>query len=232
MVVMRCRRILVERMTLQADAVAGNAQLGAVRLVAIAAGDAGREHLALLERAVIVDLVAHLPVGVIEPAGKRRNDVRIGKRAARDPVLGKPGAARVAQPARLGLLAQPGGCDAARGIAGPRIDGPGDIAALIETNQQSPGRVIIPAERPPALLRSRPADVTRALAVAGLAADADLREARGKAVVRRVVVLAHAGGVALGAHEVPVLVQPGPMQDVVVLDLFVRVEVEPALAAL
>ena len=64
-----------------------------------------------------------------------------------------------------------------------------------------------------------------------LAAHADLREARGKAIVGRVIVLAHAGRMALRAHEVPVLVQLGPVQNVVVLDLLVRIEMKPALAA-
>ena len=65
-----------------------------------------------------------------------------------------------------------------------------------------------------------------------LATHADFRKARGEAVVGGVIVLAHAGRMALRAHEVPVLVQPGPMQDIVVLDLLVRIEMEPALAAL
>ena len=105
MAVVRDRGILVGRVTLQADAVTGRAQLRAVRLVAIAAGDAGREHLALLERAVVVDLVQHLPVGMIEPARERRDDVRVGQRPARNPVLGEFAAARVAQAAGLDLLA-------------------------------------------------------------------------------------------------------------------------------
>ena len=67
--------------------------------------------------------------------------------------------------------------------------------------------------------------------MAGLATHADLGEAGGEAVVGGVVVLAHAGRVALGAHEVPVLVQLGPVQDVAVLDLLVGIEMEPALAA-
>ena len=37
---------------------------------------------------------------------------------------------------------------------------------------------------------------------------------------------------ALGAHEIPVLVQLGPVQHVVVADVFVRIEMKPALAAL
>ena len=119
-----------------------------------------------------------------------------------------------------------------RGIAGLRIDRPGDIAPFVEANEQPLVAVFDLAERPPALLGLRPGDVPRPLPVTGLAADADFRPGRGEAIVLRIVVLAHAGRVALGAHEIPVLIELGPMQDVVVLDLFVRVEMKPALAAL
>src|SRR3954467_13008763 len=71
----------------------------------------------------------------------------------------------------------------------------------------------------------------RALAVAGLTADTDLGPRSAEAIVLGIVVLSHAGRVALGAHEVPVLVQLGPMQDIVVADLLMGIEVEPALAA-
>src|SRR5262249_48310293 len=37
---------------------------------------------------------------------------------------------------------------------------------------------------------------------------------------------------ALGTHEIPVLIELGPVQHVVVLDFFVGIEMEPALAAL
>ena len=37
---------------------------------------------------------------------------------------------------------------------------------------------------------------------------------------------------ALGAHEVPVLIEPGPVQHVVVLDLLIGIEMKPFLAAL
>src|SRR5262249_13184876 len=183
-----------------------------------------------LERAVIVALVAHLPVGMIEPARQPRDDVRVGQRAAGNPILGKLAAARMAQAAGLDLLAQGGGRDAALPVAGARIDRPGDVLPLVEAGRQPFRRVLRSAERTPALLVARPGNVPRSLAVAGLAADADLRKGGGEPVAGGVVVLAHAGGVALGAHEVPVLVQPGPMQDVVVLDLFVGIEMEPALA--
>jgi len=68
--------------------------------------------------------------------------------------------------------------------------------------------------------------------VARLAADADLREARRERASRRVVVLAHVGGVAVGTHEVPVLLALRPVQFVGVREVLARVEVEPALAAL
>ena len=208
-------------------------KLGAVRLVAVAAGDAGREHLALLERAVVVDLVAasarrhcrararaarrHACPTAIDPAPNPRKT----RRGARD-------TGRRSRPP----CARGAGVTLRRALPVVRIDRPGDIVALVEPNEQTLARVIALAERPPALLRPRPADVPRPLSVTGLAADADLREGGGEAIVRRVVVLAHAGRMALGAHEVPVLVQPGPVQDVVVLDLLVRIEMEPALAAL
>ena len=203
-----------------------------MRLVAIAAGDAGGEHLALLERAVIVDLVEHLPVGVIEPACERRDDVRVGQRPARHPVLGKFAAAGVAQAAGLDLLANQRRREVARGVARPRTDRPGHAAPFVELNQQPFARVFALAERPPALAGARPGDVPRSLPMACLAAHADFRKGGGEAIVGGIVVLAHAGGVALRAHEVPVLVQPGPMQDIVVLDLLVRVEMKPALTAL
>src|SRR3954462_296787 len=49
MLMMRDRGVFVGCMTLQAAAVAGKPQRGAVRLMAVAAGHAGCEHLALLE---------------------------------------------------------------------------------------------------------------------------------------------------------------------------------------
>ena len=65
----------------------------------------------------------------------------------------------------------------------------------------------------------------------GFAADADLGPLRCETIGLRIVVLPNAGRMAFGAHEVPVLVQPGPVQHVVVPDAFVRIEMKPALAA-
>src|SRR6185369_1059230 len=68
--------------------------------------------------------------------------------------------------------------------------------------------------------------------MAGLAADTDFRPCRREAITGCIIVLAHAGRMTLAAHEVPVLVKPCPMQDVVVADGLVGIEMEPALAAL
>ena len=68
--------------------------------------------------------------------------------------------------------------------------------------------------------------------MAGLAADTDFRPRGVEAIVGSVVILPYAGRMALGAHEVPVLIELGPVQHVVVLDLLIGVEMKPALAAL
>src|SRR4051812_17641140 len=98
--------VFVGRMTLRAGIVTRKPQLGTMWIVTIAAGDAGREHLALLERAVVVDLVEHLTVGVIEPAAERRNHVCFGQRSSRNPGLGELAAAGVAEAAGLCLSTQ------------------------------------------------------------------------------------------------------------------------------
>ena len=53
-------------MALAANSVAGELQLSGMRIVAIRAGDACREHLALQERGVIIDLVTLLAVRIIK----------------------------------------------------------------------------------------------------------------------------------------------------------------------
>src|SRR5512144_396557 len=91
------RGIFVGGVTLQADAVTRRTKSCGVRLVTIAASDAGREHPALLERAVVVDLVQHLPVGTVEPARERRDGMRVREPPPRHPILGELAAARVPQ---------------------------------------------------------------------------------------------------------------------------------------
>ena len=68
--------------------------------------------------------------------------------------------------------------------------------------------------------------------MAGLAGDVDRGVRGGEAPGLRVVVLAHAGGVALRAHVVPVLAGTRPVQLVGMGHVLARVQVEPALPAL
>jgi hypothetical protein len=82
--VMRVIRAVVLRrlVALRAHRVAGRAQLERVRIVAIRAGDAVRVHPALRERAPVVDLVAHLPVGEVEAFVEQRAAMRVERRLA------------------------------------------------------------------------------------------------------------------------------------------------------
>jgi hypothetical protein len=75
MVMMGHDRVLVRRVALQANTIAGNTKPCAVWLMAIAAGNACREHLALLEWGIVVRLfdVADLSVGMIDAARERRD---------------------------------------------------------------------------------------------------------------------------------------------------------------
>ena len=148
---------LSERVALQAHAVDGTgAQLGAVRVVAIAAGDTRREHLALLERSVVVDLVEHLPVGLIQPAGERRHLVRVGQRMPRHPAFRQLAAPAVAQPAGLDLGAQRLRCAAAHRVAGGRVGRPRHITPLGEAREQPHVGVAALAEGPPAAAARAP----------------------------------------------------------------------------
>ena len=222
------------RMALQADAFAGCAKFCAVRLVTIAAGDAGGEHPALLERRIVVGLldVADLAVGddrccarAARPHGSatatgRASSPRGNRRGAR-------GTARRSRPPCAALPARRCACAfpvcGSIGQATPRRSSKRASSPLLG--------ILALAERPPALLLARPGGVARALAVAGLAAHADFRPGRCEAIGLGVVVLAQARRVAFRAHEIPVLVQFGPVQDIVVPDLLVGIEVKPALAA-
>src|SRR5260363_423143 len=97
-------------------------------------------------------------------------------------------------------------------------------------HQQSLARVLAPAKRQPALLLVRPTDVARALSMTCLTAHTDLRPRRREPILLRIVVLAHTSGMAFRAHEVPGLVQSGPVQNIIVLDRFICREMKPSLA--
>src|SRR5262245_36229392 len=80
-----------------------------MRIVTITAGDARREHLALLERSVVIDFIEHLAVGLIESLAEKRHDMGIGKRLSRYPVLCNLAPPRVAASTGFDLLAELGG---------------------------------------------------------------------------------------------------------------------------
>ena len=135
----------------------------------------------------------------------------------------------MAHPAGLQLLRRRPGRTAA-GVAGGRIDGPGNVLPLVEVDGEAVVAAFAPGQW--ALLALRPGDVGRAGAVAGFAGDVDLRPGRGIGVFLRVVVLAQLGRMALGALEIPGLIDPCPVQRIAGLELLVGIEMEPALAAL
>src|SRR5262249_54445514 len=115
---------------------------------------------------VIVDLVAHLPVGMIESAHERGDDVGVRQRAAGHEILGNFAPPGVTAAAGLHFLAHGGGREIAPSVAGRWIDPPDNLASLIERNEEAAfPRVVVSAERPPALFGARPGDVARALAV-------------------------------------------------------------------
>src|SRR5262245_43295027 len=146
------------------------------------------------------------------------------------PIFRELATARVTKAAGLRLLAQ-GKCQlAAPSVAAFRIDRPADRAAFVEANRKPHARIIDLAQWPPALAGGGPGEVLGARAMTGLAADVDLRKGRGEAIGRRVVVFAHAGRMTFRTHEIPILVELGPVQEVVVPDRLVGIKVKPALA--
>src|SRR6266851_3952680 len=201
-----------------------------MRFVAVAAGHPGRKHLALFERAVVVDLVEHLPVGMIEPASEGRDHVGVGQGLSGNPVLREFSASRVAEPAGLDLPARWRRGDIAMWIAGFGIRLPANAVSLVQKNGKPFARILVLSK--PVPLAASPIYVSRAFAVARLATDADFRPNRVEAITGRIVVFLHTGRVALGAHEIPVLIELGPVQYVVVLDLFIGIKMKPALTAL
>ena len=104
MVVVRGGGELPAVVALLADGVAVGHLLQRVRVVAVAARDAGHEHLALAERRVVVDLVQALAVGLEQAGVQQARQVGVEQRLPRPPRLGDLGAARVAHPAGLELL--------------------------------------------------------------------------------------------------------------------------------
>src|SRR5690242_298907 len=84
-----CAAVSVARglVALRADGVALGAQLEGMRVVAVAAGDPAREHLALAERLVVEDLAHHLAVSLEQAGLEQGGEVAVEELAARAPRL-------------------------------------------------------------------------------------------------------------------------------------------------
>ncbi len=160
---MRGRVVLRRLVALCADAVARRAQLLRVRLVAVTAGHARGVHAALQPRAPDVDLVALLPVGVVQAGLEQCGQVVVEE--------GLSGAIAFGDLRTTGMtlcadgdLTLTGTRGAALRLAASWIQGPADAAPLIQRDRQS--RVVAsscrrgPSPRAPSpgrgRLRSRP----------------------------------------------------------------------------
>src|SRR5690606_34148184 len=195
--------------TLGAHTVAGDAQLGAVGIVAGGADDPRRGHAALTKGAPLEDLVLDLPVDFVELGGEDLREVGVEERGAvRFPEADR-GAAAVTAGAELHLALL-------RGAVGEALGG---IA-----ERRSWGSIVFRG----ALVRSLgPGQVRRGGAVAALAADAQ-GVPRRVVGLRGIVAAAKAGRVAFDAHEVGFLLGAGPMEPVAVVHPSAVVEVDPA----
>ena len=226
--VVPARREALGLVTRGADLVSPDLHLQVVGVVAVRAGDALRVHPALEERAPVVDLVAHLPVRVVEPLVEEGRAVRFREQLPRPVLLGQEPPPGVAAGAGLHLEA---GLEELRRPRDPALGVHLPLAAAPLGEADDEAR--LPLRRlPPRLRPLRPLRVARARAVAGLAGDVDLGEGRLEAVLGEAVALAQVGRVALRALGVPVLRELRPVEHVPVVDTLARVEVEPALPAL
>ena len=202
--VMRRAIVFSCRVTLEAHAVALRAQLQAMRLVTIAAGHTRVKHPALDEGAVLVDFIFDLSVGVVQIVIEQCDPVVVADRLAMDVILVDLAAPRMASRAHLDFACGPAR-DTAPRVAADRIDNPGRIAALVERDQQAIGFRIA---EPRSAVFVRPRHMTGARPVAGLARDVDFRVSGGIGARAEIIVLAQVGRMAIGAHEIPVLIDP------------------------
>lgn len=212
---------------LAADLVAGQAQLAGMGIVAVGAGHPGGMHLALQERADVVDLLPLLAVVEVAAGLEQGEFMRVEQVALVVHPRDQRGAARMALRAG-GQRAVAGERRAAPCIAGFRHRDPGRALALVQCHRQAMVRIGRGTRRRVA----RPRNMVRARPVAGLAGHVHFGEGGLVAISGDVVVPLQVGAVAIRAHPVPVLVEAGPVQGVAGLHIVVRVQVEPAAAAL
>ena len=201
------------RVAARAERVTFGSQRGRMRLVAVAAGNAGRVHRTLQKGSVNVDLVENLTVCVIQALIEEDRPVAVQKRCAVRVIVRQLRASRVANRAGFDL---PGRRRSRRQRRDPCVRGENPVPTASGGDGKGLGRIH-------GVLRSR--------AVAGFAADADPGKRRRVRVCRQVVVLVQIRRVALRAHAVPVEESPGPVEGIVTVDRFPGIQGKPALSA-
>jgi len=177
-------------------------------IMAVGAAHPPLIHPRLKKRAVDINLVQDLPVGVIETIAQEREAVGVVKGRARQRIaVAERFAAGMATGTllnlRLGLAAREGKDQTQRIGAGPL--GSGEIRGV-----------------------AGPGYMGLAGAVAAFAADPGFGLAAGVGPAFGVIVFFETGGVALRAARVPVLVRAGPMQPIAGWKIEIRVKVIPA----
>src|SRR5262249_56975753 len=85
-----------------------------------------------LKRAVIIDLVEHLPVSLVEPLRDHRHEMGVGERPPRHPAFGDLSTPRMAKPAGLDFFAQLSRRNASHRKAGFCIVPPSHARTLVE----------------------------------------------------------------------------------------------------
>src|SRR6478672_6612904 len=147
-----------------------------MRIVTVATGHTRREHLALLERQVVVELfdVAHLTVGVGQIAVHRRRQMCVRQRLPGDPFFRELRAPCVTQTARFHFLARTQRHAVALWHPCLVVLRPGCAGSLVELHDKPLRSVLLLAPGPPAFSILCPCDVTGAGTMTRLTADADL----------------------------------------------------------
>ena len=140
--VMMVRRgvVFARQMTGGTKSVPLRAQLSTVRVVAVAASDTVRVHLALQERAPVVNLAALLAIGVVERTREQRWAIIIKKRLSGFVALSDLAPPSVTLRADLDLAV---GCARLRAyrVAGCRVLSPRNAAPFVEARAQALGGV-------------------------------------------------------------------------------------------
>lgn len=225
-------------MTRKTHGVTGRPQRVRMRVVAIAAGHARGIHAALQKRPVHVDLIIDLPINVIQARRQQREPMGLFRIRPRNHRFGQSTTTAVAARTGIDLCLGPARLAALRAtvfIGLPRhpmaLREP-DAKTLVQCGD-GPIRFvdINSASLACACGRLRPRHMFLPWAMTALTGHIYFRVAGPISAFFGVVGLDEIGGMALGAHVVPVLVGAGPVQAVAGGRDRVGIQVEPALPA-